>query len=115
MGQLKKVIERTLDDNKADNIVTIDLAGKSSFADYMIVASGTSGRHVSALAGHVVTALKKAGFDNVPTEGKEVGDWALIDAGDIVVHIFKPESRAFYNLEKMWAVAIPENHVVAAV
>ena len=113
MGQLKKVIENALDDNKADNIVTIDLAGKSSFADYMIVASGTSQRHVAALADHVVTALKKAGFDSVPTEGKEVGDWVLIDAGDIVVHIFKPESRAFYNLEKMWAVAIPD--AVAAV
>lgn len=74
----------------------------------MIIASGTSGRHVAALASYVVEHLKKAGYDNVPTEGEETGDWVLVDAGNIIVHIFKPETRSYYNLEKMWAMALPQ-------
>lgn len=77
----------------------------------MIVASGTSARHVVALADHVVTALKKSGYISVPTEGMEEGDWVLVDAGDVVIHIFKPEIREYYNLEKMWTAAIPAAEV----
>lgn len=77
----------------------------------MIVASGTSSRHAGALADHVVTALKKAGYVSVPTEGREEGDWVLVDAGDVIIHIFKPETREHYNLEKMWTKAIPDAEV----
>ncbi len=92
-----------LDDNKGEEIVALSLTGKCSFADAMIVASGRSPRHVSALADHVIDAIKKTGYTPPPAEGKDTGDWVLIDAGDVVVHIFRPEVRQFYNIEKMWS------------
>jgi ribosome-associated protein len=88
---------------KAEDSVTIDLAGKSSIADAMVVTSGTSNRHVASIAERVIRDLQKAGVKNVRVEGKQQGDWVLIDAGDVIVHIFRPEVREFYGLEKMWA------------
>lgn len=93
-----------LDENKGEDIVTLNLKDKCSFADFMIVASGRAPRHVSALADYVADHLKKIGNPPLSVEGKESGDWVLIDAGDIVVHIFRPEIRQFYNIEKMWAI-----------
>ncbi|MBA4274167.1 MAG: ribosome silencing factor [Alphaproteobacteria bacterium] len=101
---LQRLIATTLDDNKAEDIVIIDLVGKSSFADAMLVASGRSARHVVSLADHVSQALREAGYATPPIEGKETGDWVLLDAGDVIVHLFRPEIRQFYNLEKMWSV-----------
>ena len=101
---MEDIIIKTLDKNKAENVVSVDLTGKSDVADKMIVASGTSSRHVAALADYIMTALKQAGYISVPNEGRETGDWVLVDAGDIIVHIFKPETRTLYNLEKMWSV-----------
>ena len=80
------------------------MTGKSSFADSMIVASGRSARHVSALADHVADALKKDGYPHPSSEGRELGDWVLIDAGDVIVHLFRPEIRQLYNIEKMWSM-----------
>jgi ribosome-associated protein len=96
------LIEASLDDDKANDIVVIDLAGKASFADCMVVASGRSDRHVGAMADHLIEKLKKSGVASVPAEGKSRCDWVLLDAGDVVVHLFKPEVREFYNLEKLW-------------
>ena len=96
------IVEKTLDDGKADNVVVMDLQGKTSIAAYMVVASGTSQRHVAALAEHVTQALKAAGYPST-TEGEGKADWVLIDAYDVIVHIFKPEVRGFYSLEKMWS------------
>ena len=97
----------SLDDSKAENIVPIDLQGKSSLGDHMIVASGRSHRHVAAVADHLLKALKDAGFGNARVEGLAAADWVLIDSGDIIVHIFRPEVREFYNLEKMWSAERP--------
>ena len=108
LTKLERLILRTLDLNKADDIVSIDLTSKSDFADRMVIASGTSQRHVGSLADRVVEALKQAGYENVPVEGEEVCDWVLVDAGDIVVHIFRPEIRSYYGLEKMWSVELPQ-------
>lgn len=99
--KLLKLIEKTLDDNKAENIVTIDLKGKTSIANFMVIASGTSNRHVASLADKVKTELKKNGYSS-SSEGEEKANWVLIDAFDVIVHIFCPEVRDFYNLEKMW-------------
>ena len=96
------IVQKTLEDNKAEDIVVIDLRGKTSIANQMVVASGTSQRHVAALAEHVTQALKAAGYPST-TEGEEKADWVLIDAYDVIVHIFKPEVRGFYSLEKMWS------------
>ena len=93
-----------LDTNKAENITTLELTDLCSFADYMIVASGRAPRHVTALADYVSELLKKNGTPPLSVEGKDTGDWVLIDAGDIVVHIFRPEVRQFYNIEKMWTL-----------
>lgn len=101
------LIAKILDDNKAEEIVSLDLANKCSFADFMVVASGRSQRHVAALADHVADALKKAGTPPLNVEGKDSADWVLIDAGDVVVHLFRPEVRQFYNIEKMWAIDAP--------
>lgn len=101
---MQRIIVQTLDDNKAEDITIIDMAGKSTFADAMIVASGRSARHVAALAGHVNDALRLAGFPGPVAEGKEVGDWVLLDTGDIIVHLFRPEVRLLYNIEKMWSL-----------
>ena len=92
----------SLDDSKAENIVPIDIQTKSSLADHMIVASGRSHRHVAAISDHLVKAMKDAGFGGLRVEGLPAADWVLIDAGDIIVHVFRPEVREFYNIEKMW-------------
>lgn len=99
-----EIITQTLDDNKAEDVVVIDMAGISSIANQMVVASGTSQRHVASLADKIAENLKKAGFKS-SIEGQEKADWVLIDAFDVIVHIFKPEVRNFYNLEKMWQSA----------
>jgi ribosome-associated protein len=93
----------SLEDSKAENIVTIDIAGKSALGDYMVVVSGRSNRHVMAISDHLLTDLKDEGFGSARVEGQEGGDWVLIDTGDIIVHVFRPEIREFYNIEKMWA------------
>jgi ribosome-associated protein len=91
-----------LDDMKAEDTVTIDLRGKTSIGDYMVVTSGRSNRHVGAVADHVIEDLDKSGVPGIRVEGMPHCDWVLIDAGDVIVHVFRPEVRAFYNLEKMW-------------
>lgn len=101
-NQILDIITKSLDDGKAEDIVILDLRGKTSIANQMVVASGTSQRHVAALAEQLQMKLKAAGFSSV-SEGEEKADWVLIDAFDVIVHIFKPEVREFYNLEKMWA------------
>lgn len=107
--KLHQLILKSLDDDKAEEIVSIDLAGKSSIADFMVIASGRSSRQVAAIAEHLVDRISKETGKKVRAEGKAVGDWVLIDTGDIVVHIFRPDVRNFYNLEKMWGgAAIPE-------
>ena len=98
---LQLVLER-LDEMKAEDIVTIDLTGKTSIADRMVVASGRSNRHVGSVADNVVEELKKSGLGGIRVEGQPHCDWVLIDAGDVIVHVFRPEVRAFYDLEKMW-------------
>lgn len=103
--KILEIIKTTLDDNKAQDIEVIDLRGKTSIASYMVVASGTSQRHVVSLAEHVQAALKKQKYIS-SSEGEEKGDWVLIDAFDVIVHIFKPEVREFYNLEKMWKALV---------
>jgi ribosome-associated protein len=99
---LLKLILARLDDMKAEETVTIDLRGKSTLADYMVVSSGRANRHVGAIADHVLKDLHKAGIKGTHAEGTPNCDWVLIDAGDVIVHLFRPEVRAFYNLEKMW-------------
>ena len=102
-GALHKLVLTSLDDDLAQDIVTINLDGKSALADHMVVATGRSQRHVGALADHLLRKLKEAGQKQVRTEGQTTGDWVLVDAGDVVVHIFRAEVREFYGLEKMWA------------
>ena len=100
-GLLTEILS-LLDDAKAEEVVKIELAGKSSIADYMVIASGRSDRHVGAIADQVSKRLKEIKYATVRVEGQPANDWVLIDVGDIVVHIFRPEVREFYNLEKMW-------------
>ena len=102
--EILEIVEKSLDDGKAEDIEVIDLEGKSSIANYMVVASGTSNRHVAALAEAVQLKLKEKGHKSI-SEGEEKADWILIDAYDVIVHIFKPEVREFYSLEKMWSMA----------
>ncbi|WP_455467002.1 ribosome silencing factor [Bartonella sp. B39] len=97
-----KVILKSLEDTKAEDIVSIDVQGRSSLADYMVIASGNSQRHVSYVADHLLCAWKDSGYGRASVEGLSGGDWVLIDTGDIIVHLFRPEVRLFYNLEKMW-------------
>ena len=101
---LLNVVISSLEEFKAQDIVKIDLAGKTSMADFMLIASGTSSRQIRAIAENTVTAIKKSSNVNVNIEGLNQGDWVLIDAGDIIIHLFRPEVREFYNLEKMWQV-----------
>jgi ribosome-associated protein len=108
VSDIKKQIEIILDNNKARNIVTINLKKKSYIADYMIIASGTSSRHLQSLSEILVTELKKIGLTNCRIEGKDSNDWKLVDAMDVIVHIFHPEKRKFYDLEKMWSEPIPK-------
>jgi len=114
-AQLLALVEKSLDDDKAENVIVIDLAGKSSFADYMVIASGRSSRQVSAIAEHLRERLKAAGVAQVGAEGLSQGDWVLIDGGDIVIHLFRPEVRAFYNLEKMWGLEVPATAEISTV
>ncbi len=109
---LKKKIVNILDLNKALDIVTIDLENKSSMADYLIIASGTSSRHIQALSEIVLKKFKSSGITNCKIEGNESNDWKLIDGIDVVVHIFNPEKRKFYDLEKMWSELIPKEKVL---
>jgi ribosome-associated protein len=97
-----KIVEASLDDDKAENMLCVPLSGKSSIADYMVVASGTSNRQVGAMADHLVQNIKSGGFGRPGVEGKGQSDWVLVDAGDVIVHLFRPEVREFYNLEMMW-------------
>jgi ribosome-associated protein len=96
------MVTASLDDDKAQDVVVIDLTGKTDFADYMVIATGTSTRHVATLAEHIRDKMKSAGYGRVPVEGLEQGDWVLLDGGDVVVHLFKVEVRKFYDLEKIW-------------
>ena len=109
---LKKIIINTLDSNKALDIVSIDLENKSSIADYLIIASGTSSRHMQALSEIVLEKFKINGITNCKIEGNESNDWKLIDGIDVIVHIFYPEKRKFYELEKMWSELIPKEKVL---
>jgi ribosome-associated protein len=103
-----QLIIGVLDDAKAEDTTAIDLAGKTSIADHMVIASGRSDRHVGAIAEQIISRLKDEGYGNAKVEGMPLCEWVLIDAGDIIVHIFKPEVRNFYNLEKMWSGDRPE-------
>ena len=109
---LKTIILNTLDTNKALDIISIDLANKSSIADYMIIASGTSSRHIQALSEQGLEKIKNSGIQNCKIEGKESNDWKLIDGIDLIVHIFNPEKRKFYELEKMWSELIPKEKIL---
>ncbi len=109
---LKKIIISTLDSNKALDIVSINLENKSSMADYLIIASGSSSRHMQALSEIVLEKFKNNGISNCKIEGNESSDWKLIDGIDVVVHIFNPEKRKFYDLEKMWSQLIPKEKIL---
>ena len=108
---LKSIILDTLDSNKALDIISIDLKNKSSMADYMIIASGTSSRHIQALSEQVFEELKNNGMKNSKIEGKESVDWKLVDGIDVIIHIFHPDKRKFYELEKIWSELIPKEKV----
>ena len=112
ISDLKSVVINTLDVNKAQNIVTIDLKDKSSMADYMIIASGTSSRHIQSLSEQVLEKLKDSGIKNSKIEGKESSEWKLVDGIDLIIHIFHPEKRKFYELEKIWSELIPKEKVI---
>jgi ribosome-associated protein len=108
ISDIKFNIEKILDNNKAQNITSIDLKKKSHIADYMVIASGTSSRHLQSLSEILVTELKKLGLNGCRIEGKDSDDWKLVDAYDVIVHIFHPEKREFYDLEKMWSEEMPK-------
>ena len=108
ISDIKSNIEKILDDNKALNIISINLKKKSYIADYMVIASGTSSRHLQSLSEILVTELKKLGLLGCRIEGRDSSDWKLVDAHDVIVHIFNPEKREFYDLEKMWSEEMPK-------
>jgi len=110
--QLKKEIEKILNDNKAIEIKSINLKGKTSIADFMIIASGNSSKHIQSLSEILVQELIKKGLKNCRLEGRNSNDWKLIDAVDIIVHIFHPEKRKFYDLERMWSDLIPKERLI---
>ena len=110
--KLKNIVENTLEDNKAIDIISINLKGKSSMADFMIIASGTSSRHIQALAEAVLDKFKYEKIINCQIEGKKSNDWKLIDGIDVVVHIFNQEKRKFYDLEKMWSEFLPKERIM---
>ena len=112
ISDLKEIVINTLDLNKAQDIVTIDLKDKSFMADYMIIASGTSSRHIQSLSEQVLEKLKNNGVKESRIEGKESGEWKLVDGIDLIVHIFHPEKRKFYELEKIWSELIPKEKVM---
>ena len=111
INKLKKEIENILSDNKAIEVKSVNLKNKTSIADFMIIATGNSSRHIQALSEILINELKKKGINNCRLEGKESDDWKLIDAIDIIIHIFHPEKRKFYNLEKMWSELIPKERL----
>ena len=111
-SELKDIIVTTLDNNKASNIITIDLKGKSTIADFMIIASGTSSRHIQSLSEQVLEELKRQGIKNSKIEGRDSNDWKLVDGIDLIIHIFNPEKRKFYELEKIWSELIPKEKVI---
>jgi len=112
ISDLKSVVVNILDLNKAQDIVTIDLKDKSSMADYMIIASGTSSRHIQSLSEQVLEKLKNNGVKNSKIEGKDSSEWKLVDGIDLIVHIFHPEKRKFYELEKIWSELIPKEKII---
>ena len=112
ISDLKSVVINTLDLNKAQDIVTIDLKNKSSMADYMIIASGTSSRHIQSLSEQVLEKLKDNGIQNSKIEGKDSNEWKLVDGIDLIIHIFHPEKRKFYELEKIWSELIPKEKLI---
>ena len=112
INQLKKEIENILNDNKALEVKSINLKGKTSIADFMIIASGNSSRHIQALSEILLDELKKRGITNCRLEGRNSNDWKLIDAMDIIIHIFHPEKRKFYDLERMWSELIPKERLM---
>ena len=112
-GALKEIVTVSLEDDKAQKVVVIDLKGKTAIADYMVVASGTSQRQVSTMAEHLRKKFKSLGVKSVSVEGMSQGDWVLIDGGDIIVHLFRPEIREFYDLEKLWGNPMPRPGQVA--
>ena len=112
ISNLKNIIVSTLDSNKALDIVSIELKNKSSMADYMIIASGTSSRHIQALSEQVLKKFKNNGIVNCKIEGKDSSDWKLIDGIDLIVHIFNPEKRKFYEIEKIWSELIPKEKII---
>ncbi len=112
ISDLKSVVINTLDLNKAQDIVIIDLKDKSSMADFMIIASGTSSRHIQSLSEQVLEKLKDNGIKNSKIEGKDSNEWKLVDGIDLIVHIFHPEKRKFYELEKIWSELIPKEKVI---
>ena len=112
ISSLKQVIINTLDNNKAQDIISIDLKDKSSMADYMIIASGTSSRHIQSLSEQVLDKLKDNGMIDSKIEGKDSSEWKLVDGIDLIVHIFHPEKRKFYELEKMWSELIPKEKLI---
>ena len=112
ISDLKSIVINTLDLNKALDIVIIDLKDKSSMADYMIIASGTSSRHIQSLSEQVLDKLKDNGVKNSKIEGKESSEWKLVDGIDLIIHIFHPEKRKFYELEKIWSELIPKEKVI---
>ena len=105
--ELSALILKSLDDDKAEDIVTIDLEGRSSLADALVIATGRSSRHVASIAEHLARKLKEAGYGTRPIDGAAQGDWVLVDAGDVIVHVFRPEVRSYYDLEGMWSVDEP--------
>tara|TARA_A100001011_G_scaffold397436_1_gene498372 strand:- start:4468 stop:4812 length:345 start_codon:yes stop_codon:yes gene_type:complete len=104
-------VQKILDDNKAQNIVIINLKDKSSIADYMIIVSGTSSRHIQSISENTAQKLKAFGYDNCRIEGQDSDDWKLIDAIEVVIHVFHPEKRSLYNLEKMWEDILPKQQI----
>ena len=112
INNLRKKIENILEDNKAIEIKTIDLKNKTQIADYMIVASGNSSKHIQSLSEILLNQLKKEGIEKCRIEGKESNEWKLVDAIDIIVHIFHPEKRKFYDLEKMWSELMPKERLI---
>jgi len=105
--RLLQLVQTSLDDDQAVDPVVIELSGKSTIADYMVIASGRSQRHVGAMADNLFRKMKSAGFGGAVIEGAERCDWVLLDAGDVIIHLFHPEVRAFYGLEKMWGIDLP--------
>ena len=107
--ELLELVQGSLDDDKAEDVVAIDLSGKSTIADAMVIATGRSHRHVASMAEHLCEKLKASGLRGIAVEGAARADWVLIDGGDIIVHLFRPEVREFYGLEKMWGIDLPRD------